>query len=609
MTLAAQVRRLLSGSRPPGGVLIWWGSRDLPTGSGEAPVLAQPAWEGTYLRLENGARAPGAVRPLPEVLAATRAFRPDDPLPIAIASFRYGVPCAEIATRVRRAAAEGRPLRDPPRTLELDEREAFFACGLLHDQWGLSQATYRGHSVPFLVREDFHLTEPGGPLPDAVELDPGDGGGFRPVAMGTPLVAEYGEDATGAQVTVRCRYGSQVREARFAVSLSAEPAAPVPDEVWPLRADNGNSGTAWVYLADGASAVRRPLIMVEGFPGGHPADYLYDTLDQQGTTAALRAAGRDVVIVGLDQGMDEVQRNAEVLMACIREAIGRTHEPLVVGGMSMGGLVSRYALAAMEARGEPHNTDTFLTIDTPHAGTYTSLAAQWFVQTFLPFLPALGGYAQLLDSPANQQFDLWWLHGGIVRTSPLREAFVRELAALGDYPKLPRLLAVSSGRGDGARGAPASAQTLAWSGHPWISAELRALADGAQETIGQGTWFLAEPPELAPLRFDAGVAWEGVPGGQEPYNGDVATVAAGVGCGTVVHALDSTCTVPTVSALDLRQDPYAPVPPPGSGASPFADYAFCTSNLQHLTITAELSAWILAALGSPVPTPAGEVHG
>jgi hypothetical protein len=277
--------------------------------------------------------------------------------------------------------------------------------------------------------------------------------------------------------------------------------------------------------------------------------------------------------------------------------------------MSMGGLISRYALMAMEARGEPHDTETFLTIDTPHAGTYTSLAAQWFVHTCLPFLPALAGYAALLDSPANQQFDLWWLHDGTVLTSPLREAFVRELAALGDYPKLPRRLAVSSGRGDGVRTAPAGAQTLAWNGEPWISAELHALADGAEGRIGEGAWLRAEPPELRPLCFDAGVAWEGAPGGQEPYNGQVAAIAAGVGCGTVTHALDSTCTVPTVSALDLRQDPFAPVPPPGSGASPFDDYAFCETNEEHLTITPELGAWLLAALGTPAATPAGELHG
>ena len=51
------------------------------------------------------------------------------------------------------------------------------------------------------------------------------------------------------------------------------------------------------------------------------------------------------MIVGLDQGLDKVQRNADVLVACIREVDRAHEEPLVVGGMSMGGLISRYALA------------------------------------------------------------------------------------------------------------------------------------------------------------------------------------------------------------------------------------------------------------------------
>jgi cytochrome P450 len=560
-----------------GGVVISWGSSNLPDGSGIGPPLSQLGWEGAYLRLENGAKKPGAVKPLFEVIAATSAFRPDGPLPIAIARFQYEV-----------SQGQG----------SVEQCEAFFACGLLHDQWGLAQPTYRGHTVPFLVSEDFVLSNMG--APDAVELDPGDGGGFRPVTIGTPLVASYTPTASSAQVAVRCHYGSDVRLANFTVTLSVQPAAPLPDETWPLKAENGNSGTAWVYHAHGQSAISRPIIMVEGFPGGHPADYLYDVLDQQGTATALRDAGRDIVVVGLDQGMDLVQRNADVLVECIREAIKRTSETLLVGGMSMGGLISRYALMAMEARGEEHNTDTFLSIDTPHAGTYTTLGAQWFVHTYVPMLPALAAYAALLDSPANQQFDIYWVHDGAVQTSPLREELVRDLAALGDYPKKARLLAISSGRGDGVRTAPAGAQTLAWSGEPWITAELHALADGAAGVIGRGTWYQADPHELPSLSFDAGVAWEGAPGGQEPYNGQVAAIAAGVGCGSVAHAYDSTCTVPTVSALDLKQDPFTPVPAPGSGASPFADYAFSSDNEEHLTITPGVSAWLLGELGATV---------
>jgi cytochrome P450 len=605
--LADQIRALRSQATPatvPGGILLWWGAGEPPDGTGSVPALDRDGFEGNYLRVENGSLAPEAVPLLGLALAATAVFRPDGELPIAIARFRYAVPRPELVGRVRRAAEEGRGLRHPPRTLdgELEQRQAFFACGLLHDQWGLAQPVYRGRTVPFVVLEEFHITNPGEPLPDAIELDPGDGGGFRAVEIGQRVLAEY-PDSDSAAVTIRCRYGSETLSARFTVALSDSPAAPQPDEIWPLRArDGGNTGTAYIYLANGATAVHNPLIMVEGFPGGHPPDYLYDTLDQHGTATGWRAAGYDLVIVGLDNGMDEIQRNADVLGACIRETISRTDAPLVVGGMSMGGLVSRFALTAMEARGEPHHTSIFLTIDTPHRGTYTSLGAQWFVHAMKGCLPSLTGYARLLDSPANQQFDLWWVHDGVAQCSPLREAFVTELAALGDYPKLPRRLAAACGRGDGARGIPPGAQVLRWAGEPWISAELRTLADGASETIGQGSWFLAEPERLAPLIFGGDVAWDGAPGALEPYNGQVATLAGGARCGAVAHEFDSTCTVPTVSALDLPIDPFSPVPPPAAGRSPFDDYAFCAENQQHLTITPELSTWLLTALGTPPPT-------
>jgi hypothetical protein len=605
--LAAQLRRLLDQATPetvPGGVLIWWGTSNLPSGTGTPAALNQLAWEGTYLRLQNGALADGVVAPLPTVLAATTPLRPDGALPIAIANFTYAVPRPELADSVRHAVTDGRALEHPPERLaeQLLQRRAFFATGLLHDQWGFTLPAYRGRTVDFVVSEDLHLTNPGAPPPDAVALDVGDGRGFVSVEIGVPVSATFPDDVAAAQLTIRCTYGSEILTAAFSVALSDQPAAPEPDEIWSLRGECGNTGRAYVYLADGHAMIKRPVIMVEGFPGGHPADYLYDTFDQQTTATKLRAAGRDLVIVGLDQGADEIQRNADVLVACIRKALRRTDEPLVVGGVSMGGLVSRFALTAMEKRHERHNTELFLTIDTPHGGAYTSLGAQWFVQTFRSILPALEAEAQLLDSPANQQFVLQWLHDGVAEASPLRTAFIDELQKLGNYPQSPRRLAVACGRGDGVSGTPAGAQTLSWDGRPWISAELRTLPAAGLQVVGQGSWLLAEPSQLPALRCDSqGRPWEGAPGGQDVYNGQAATIAGGVGCGAVTRAFDETCAVPTVSALDLDVDvdPFAAVPSPGSDKSPFHDYVYNSVNQPHLTITPECSAWLLAALGVP----------
>ena len=610
--LAAQLRALLATATPatiPSGVLVWFGAGPIPDGGPASPPLGQPGWQACYAVLESGALAPGVVKPLAELLALLAGYRPDGPLPLALAHFHYDVPSVELMARIHRAAEENRPLRDPPATLagQTEQRIAFFCCGMLHAQWGRVAPAYRGRRVPFLLTPSMLLSNGGASPPEAVEIDPGDGGGFRTIEPEGAIVAEY-SSGTAADVSLRSRYGGQTLLASFTFALSDEPAAPAPDEQWPLKASGcGNTGTAHVYRSHPAREPLHPLIMVEGFPGGHPADEIYETLNQQGTADKLRARGYDIVIVGLDRGADHIQHNAEVLIECIREAIARTTAPLVVGGLSMGGLVSRYALLRMEHDGEDHNASVFLTIDTPHEGAYTSLAAQWFVRAFAADLPGLALYSMLLESPANQQFDRWVLCGEKAGVSALRQRFVQELADLGDYPQAPRRLAIACGSGDGVATGTPGTRTLEWDAEPWLSVTLAALSGAPRQVLGRGHWFLSEPQELSSLRFIEGAAWDVAPGGQDFYNAEIAAIARGTGCGAVTAALPASCAVPTVSALGIKGDPFAPVPPvgpaaPAPAASPFHDYAFADADHPHLTLTPALSEWLLAALGAPRAT-------
>ena len=54
--------------------------------------------------------------------------------------------------------------------------------------------------------------------------------------------------------------------------------------------------------------------------------------------------------------------------------------------------------------------------------------------------------------------------------------------------------------------------------------------------------------------------------------------------------------MPTVSALDLSISPFEPVPPPGSGASPFDDYICCECNQLHVQFTPTVKRWLLEQL-------------
>ena len=65
------------------------------------------------------------------------------------------------------------------------------------------------------------------------------------------------------------------------------------------------------------------MIIAEGFPGGYPYDYLYDIVNQQRMLEKLRAAGYDVILLSFTDGLDAIQNNADVAIACIRQAMRR----------------------------------------------------------------------------------------------------------------------------------------------------------------------------------------------------------------------------------------------------------------------------------------------
>lgn len=168
--------------------------------------------------------------------------------------------------------------------------------------------------------------------------------------------------------------------------------------------DNGNN----------QATLLRPLIIIDGFDPGdkrqiqdsdpHP-DYnneehvsieeMMTYEDSSGNThnliAELRALGYDLVIVNhptywrngvaIDGGADYIERNAlthvtlyEHLNALLAQ--NNSSEELVIIGPSMGGQISRYALAYMEANNIDHNTRLWVSVDSPHLGANIPVGAQ-----------------------------------------------------------------------------------------------------------------------------------------------------------------------------------------------------------------------------------------
>jgi hypothetical protein len=129
-----------------------------------------------------------------------------------------------------------------------------------------------------------------------------------------------------------------------------------PDETWKLE-----GGTAWVWRVPGAKTLTRPVIIADGFSGGASSLKEWDGLwagseiaDIYPWGTQLHEEGRDVIVLGYNSRCAPIHDNAKVATQCILKAAQERsgNAPLVVGGLSMGGLVTRYALASLEPNAE-----------------------------------------------------------------------------------------------------------------------------------------------------------------------------------------------------------------------------------------------------------------
>ncbi len=147
----------------------------------------------------------------------------------------------------------------------------------------------------------------------------------------------------------------------------------------------------------------------------------------------LRAKGYDVIVINnptykttntagqtvtVDGGADYIERNAMTLVSYMQyiktqQNIAGSTENLVLIGPSMGGQITRYALAYMEKKfaetNDPvwkHNARLWVSVDSPHLGANIPVGAQaniWFLAEGLGKEEAKIQYYEELNSVAGKQ--------------------------------------------------------------------------------------------------------------------------------------------------------------------------------------------------------------
>lgn len=472
--------------------------------------------------------------------------------------------------------------------------------------------TYRGGSAQFrFSAADFHTNEARALRAVTADLD--DGLGPRPLRFDTDVAAHW---TTTGEKTLRFELTYEdgaVYRASGVIDVRAL-GTPPPTETWFVEAGisyggvNG-TGQAYVYLADGHTAVTKPVIVLEGFDLDNSMgwDELYALLNREGLLETLRSRGFDAVVLNFSEATDYMQRNAFVaveLIETVRDtAPPGTRIPLI--GASMGGLIGRYALAYMETNGRPHPISSFISFDSPQAGAGIPLGIQYWLSFFADDSAEAAALLAALDAPAARQL-LAYHHtdppsgGGVA--DPLRTQFLTDLAALGSYPSAPRKVAIANGSGNQVnQGFAPGAQVIRWEYTSFlvdITGNVWALPNSSSHVIFDGLIDFIFLPEDAQTVVVSGTRpFDNCPGGWRASMAQMDATPAPYG--DIVALFPNHAFIPTVSALHLNQSDlfYDIAGDPNLLAiTPFDAVYYPTENQEHVLITPENAAWFLAEI-------------
>ncbi|WJV47926.1 esterase/lipase family protein [Streptomyces flavofungini] len=376
---------------------------------------------------------------------------------------------------------------------------------------------------------------------------------------------------------------------------------PVPHDVWELP-----GGTAWVYRGEGNSALTRPVLLADGFnTGPSTPDFSWNALDFTSPfpfLSELRRRGRDVVLIGYHERSASILDNAQATITAIQRAAAERAggHPLVVGGFSMGGLVTRYALAKMESEpgGPDHGTRLYFSYDSPHRGAWIPIALQAFAH-YIRKLDAR--FSDQINSAASRQ--LLAQHIAEWQDAPAvdkeREEFLAELARVGNWPRQPRTIGVANGVGTGeGNGIRPGVDAVLGKGLGIVGTDLNTQSAGDAQLVATLRVLTLKKPEIHTSGLPE---FDGAPGGTLEGFGilaDALNKIAGLGVDVPVR---EHCFVPAVSAVAIRDvtsqdDLYSDINALAPEDSELDEFKVASQNEPHTHITEELCGWILERL-------------
>ncbi|MDC0675734.1 hypothetical protein [Nannocystis radixulma] len=369
--------------------------------------------------------------------------------------------------------------------------------------------------------------------------------------------------------------------------------------LWEFSNGSQPGGMAWVFYAKGKTSLTKPVILSDGFHAGETvlADMWKGMeLGEYPFVSQLRARGHDVIILGYKDCTASILDNAEIAQQCLMRTIAERVGgfPLTVGGFSMGGLITRLMLAKMETQRMMHETSTYICYDSPHHGAWMPIAMQALAHRLILAAPEM---SEMINSPAAKQLLRYHIETMTDNTdpSPLRQEFLDVLSRFGDWPQLPRLLAVANGA--------VKADNTVQDGIVVLKSEGKFNGTLYQQLTGDRQ-LVAEFPNIVPIPTK--VHTSGLPAADAVAGGTLRTFGLAAeklreAGATVDCRKETTSFVPTASALavknrDIWADLNADLSMITPDDTPFDDFKISSQNTLHTSITEELGSWIVERL-------------
>ncbi|WP_151087118.1 T9SS type A sorting domain-containing protein [Hymenobacter baengnokdamensis] len=214
---------------------------------------------------------------------------------------------------------------------------------------------------------------------------------------------------------------------------------------YPLSAGGFRNGAAgWNEVTD----YNKDYPSLEKFP-----DLRAQLQASQALPDGSQAPGYDIIYLDFSDGASLIQDNAMVLVELlqwINQSTNRTPdaEETMVIGASMGGQVSRFALAWMEQQGLCHNSKLWISFDSPHRGANISLGIQHMFDRLQGIWIGSSSAEDVVQNKllreATEQMVLFHFSQD---ATTLRQQWQSWQTSAGSYPSLLRKVAIANGSG------------------------------------------------------------------------------------------------------------------------------------------------------------------